>query len=473
MTPLNPYFLQGSPSEQRLVQDLINEQLRMYGQDVVYMPRKFISENTIISEAIVSRFDDSFRIEAYLNNFEGFGGQGDILSKFGVRSTDEVTFIISKERYEDFISPFLIEDSDIKVATRPQEGDLIFLPLDNSLFEVKYVEGKKPFYQLNNLYVYELRCEIYEYEDDVIDTGIKEVDISTQDFGYIQTLVMAGSGTSISTAEVNLSANQLQYTPPTNYSVRFVDLINDGYGYLSAPTIEFSPPESGGVKASAIAIMTSRSGYSGQSIEEILLINPGIGYTEPPLVIIKSNSGSGGIATAIIAENVLGPVNITYGGVGYSTEPSVSISTSPSGNNAVSRAFLNSLGEVSAIRYYDAGSGYLESPTIGIGSPTNSIGSGDYEFNEIVTGSKTGTTARVKEWDALNRILKVSIVDGNFALGENISGMGRTSGGSDAIYELTSVETYDIYDTYADNDEIEEEANDILDFSQKNPFGTF
>ena len=107
MSPLNPYFLQGSSSEQRLVQDLINEQLRMYGQDVVYLPRNIINKNTILKEITSSEFDDSFRIEAYLVNYEGFGGQGDILSKFGVKTTDEVTFIISKERYEDFISPFI------------------------------------------------------------------------------------------------------------------------------------------------------------------------------------------------------------------------------------------------------------------------------------------------------------------------------------------------------------------------------
>lgn len=473
MSPLNPYFLQGSPSEQRLVQDLINEQLKMYGQDVVYMPRKFISENTIISEAIVSKFDDSFRIEAYLNNFEGFGGQGDILSKFGVRSTDEVTFIISKERYEDFVSPFLIEDSDIKVPTRPQEGDLIYMPLDNSIFEIKYVEGKRPFYQLNNLYVYELRCELYEYEDDVIDTGIRDVDISTQEFGYIQTLTMVGSGASTSTASVDLARNLVQYTPPTNYSVRSVDLINDGYGYLSAPTIEFTSPPDGGITATAVAIMTSRNGYSGQSVEEILIINPGLGYTEPPSINIRSTSGSGAIATSIIDEGSLGPFTIISEGVGYSTTPNVSISTSPTGQNASAKAFLNSLGEVSAIRFVNSGAGYTQSPTITIDSPNIGIGTGDYEFNEIVTGSNTGTTARVKEWDATNRILKVAIIDGNFAIGESISGMGVSVNGSNAVYKLSSVETFDTYDEYADNDEIENEANDIIDFTQRNPFGTF
>jgi len=472
MAPLNPYFLQGSPSEQRLVQDLINEQLRMYGQDVVYMPRKFISENTVISEAIISRFDDSFRIEAYVNNFNGFGGQGDILSKFGVKSTDEMTFIISKERYEDFVSPFILADNDIKVATRPQEGDLIYFPLDNSLFEVKYVEGKAPFYQLNNLYVYELRCELFEYEDEVIDTGIDEVDKSVQDFGYIQTLVMVGSAASTAIASVGLASDQIQYTPPSNYSVKFIDLINDGYGYKSTPTIELSLPESGGIRATAVAIMTSRPGYSGQSIENILLTNPGIGYTEPPVVLIKSDTGFGGIATAVIDNGSIGPISIISGGVGYSTTPNVAISTSPTGENASAQVILNTENEVSEIRIINAGAGYTESPTIIIDSPIG-IETGNYVFNEVITGSKTGTTARVKDWYASTRTLKISIIDGNFALGENIVGMGTTSGGSDTSYKLMSVETDDLYDTYADNTKIEEEADQIVDFSQSNPFGIY
>ena len=125
MSPLNPYFLQGSSSEQRLVQDLINEQLRMYGQDVVYLPRNIINKNTILKEITSSEFDDSFRIEAYLVNYEGFGGQGDILSKFGVKTTDEVTFIISKERYEDFISPFISLNPQIQLKSRPEEGVVV------------------------------------------------------------------------------------------------------------------------------------------------------------------------------------------------------------------------------------------------------------------------------------------------------------------------------------------------------------
>ena len=175
--PLSPYFLQGSSNEQRLVQDLINEQLKIYGQDVVYLPRNVINKNTIMKEVTASVFDDAYRMEAYLLNYEGFEGNGDILSKFGVQTTDQVTFVVSKERYEDFISPFMAADSQIELATRPEEGDLIYLPLDNTMFEIKYVEGKKPFYQLNNLYVYTLSCEVMDYAaDELIDTSIAEVD---------------------------------------------------------------------------------------------------------------------------------------------------------------------------------------------------------------------------------------------------------------------------------------------------------
>ncbi len=160
--PLSPYFLQGSSSEQRLVQDLINEQLKIYGQDIVYLPRKIINKKTIMKEVVSSTFDDA-----------------DILQKFGVQTTDAVTFVISKERYEDFISPFLNSDSQVELASRPEEGDLIYFPLDNTMFEIKYVEGKKPFYQLNNLYVYTLSCEVMDYAlDEDIDVGIEEVPFS-------------------------------------------------------------------------------------------------------------------------------------------------------------------------------------------------------------------------------------------------------------------------------------------------------
>jgi hypothetical protein len=471
MSPLNPYFLQGSSSEQRLVQDLINEQLRMYGQDVVYLPRNIINKNTILKEITSSEFDDSFRIEAYLVNYEGFGGQGDILSKFGVKTTDEVTFIISKERYEDFISPFISSNTQIELSSRPQEGDLIYLPLDNTIFEIKYVEGKKPFYQLNNLYVYELRCEVMDYEaDDVINTSINEVDESVKDFGYIVKLIMVGLGATSASATVQLASS---LAGVGGSSVSRIDLINDGTGYLSVPIVAISTASSGGVNATAVAIMTSRSSQTGSSIDKILVINPGIGYTIAPTVSIISSSGSGGIATAIISSGSLGPINLISGGVGYSTTPIVAISTAPvGGTSATAQAFVNSSGIVTSIRYTNAGAGYTQIPAVTISSPIG-VSTGNYIFNEIVRGVSTGTTAYVNDWDYDTRILQVKTLNGSFIQGESVVGMGTTSGGSNANYKILSINTQDEYDDYADNIPIENEADEILDFSERNPFGDY
>ena len=127
--PLSPFFLNGSPSEQRLVQDLVNEHLQLFGQDILYLPRKIVNENTVIREVTASKFDDSFRLEAYLVNTDGFGTPSDVLTKFGVKDQDEITLVVSKERYDDFITPFidLFPEGERANAVSPQEGDLICL----------------------------------------------------------------------------------------------------------------------------------------------------------------------------------------------------------------------------------------------------------------------------------------------------------------------------------------------------------
>ena len=459
--PLNPYFINGTSSEQRLIQDLVNEQLKMFGQDVVYMPRKFITEKKIIKELLVSKFDDSFHLEAYISTTDGFGGQGDILSKFGVRSTDEITLIISKERFEDFITPFIQEQVDIKLTIRPQEGDLIYFPLDNALFEIKYVEGKRPFYQLNNLYVYELKCELFEYEDEVIDTGLGHIDETIKDFGYIMTLNMVNSSARNATANIGISSYQIQF--PNQKSVSYIDILNGGYGYKSTPEVLIERPPSGGISATAVAILTTRNNQS--TVGNILIVNPGIGYTEPPKVTIISSTGSGFIATSIINTGVLAPISILDAGVGYSTPPLVSISTSPTGKNAEAISVLNSSGSIAQIRYITAGAGYTGNPNIIISSPLG-ISTGNYVYNEVVIGSISGTNAYVKDWNYDTRILKVGIIDGNFALGESVVG-------SAATYKVFSIETDNIYDTYASNEEIQEVSNQVIDFSESNPFGEF
>ena len=145
---LNPFFQQGARSEQNLVQDLINEQLRMYGVEIHYLPRKYMNEKTVIREVVQSIFDDSYPLEAYVDNFDGYAENPTLLSKFGIEQTNEVNLVISRERWETYIQPLLKNESNVKLTTRPKEGDLVYFPLGDRLFEIKYVEHEKPFYQL-------------------------------------------------------------------------------------------------------------------------------------------------------------------------------------------------------------------------------------------------------------------------------------------------------------------------------------
>ena len=212
---LNPFFLQGSTSEQGLVQDLVNEQLKMYGIECHYIPRKLVTSKTIMREVIESKFDEAFPLEAYMVNTDGYAGQGDILTKFGIRSTDEATFVISRERFEQAISPFLKEDGEYTLSNRPKEGDLIFFPLGKRLFEIKFVEHEKPFYQLKKNYVYELQCELFEYEDEVIDTDVAAIDSTVQTDGYIARLTLASIG-STATANTTVVYNAVNRIYPNN-----------------------------------------------------------------------------------------------------------------------------------------------------------------------------------------------------------------------------------------------------------------
>jgi len=457
---LNPFFQQGSSSEQRLVQDLINEQLKIYGIEVTYIPRRFVRKESIISEVTSSKFDDNFLLEAYVSNFEGYTGAGDILTKFGMSLRDELTLIISKERFEDFITPFLTDsdEGELEITNRPKEGDLIYFPLGKRLFEVKFVEHEQPFYQLGRTYIYELKCELFEYEDEVIETYVEEVDTLVQEQGYISTLSLVGVG-STATASALIG---------TGY-VREIYINNDGYQYTSAPTITFSPSPIPGGTAKGIAVMSSRS------IKDILFVNAGYGYSVAPTITISGGGGVGAAATCRIEKSKYGVIGIVMNssGVGYSTEPHISIAPPGVGVTAKGISVLSSSNGISTVRIKDPGEGYSVQPIVTINPPEIISGIGTYIFNEVVIGSKSGTKARVKSWTASSKILKISFVGINttsrgFIPGENVVGSS-----SSAIYTIKNYYDFDLYDKYSQNEEFEIEAESIIDFSEKNPFGTF
>ena len=460
---LNPFFLQGSPNEQRLVQELINEQLRIYGVEVVYIPRKFVRKETILKEISSSKFDDNFALEAYVNNYDGYSGQGDILTKFGMSLKDDLSLIISKERFEDFISPFLESENDeeIVLSSRPREGDLVYFPLGQRLFEVKFVEHEQPFYQLGKLYVYELKCELFEYEDEVIDTSIDEIDTQVENEGYITTLKLIGIGRTASASA----------TIGSGY-IRKIILNNDGYGYTQPPTVSISTAPNGGINATAEVLTTSKSGI--YSIKDIVLINAGTGYTEVPSINISGN-GVGAAATCIIEKTNFGVISILVddNGVGYSTSPLVRIEGNVGLGETARASSIIGIGQtVSSIRITNPGVGYTVFPQVVIDGPPILSGTGNYIFNEIVTGSRSGTRARVKSWDLNTKDLKVSMVTNassrGFFPGEIIIGSI-----SNAQYSTESYSNWDRYDTYGENLQIQEEADLIIDFSESNPFGSY
>jgi len=178
--PRNVYFSQAVKSEQNLYEDLIIESLGIYGQDVYYIPRTLVNRDNILGEDPASKFDDAYLMEMYIENTEGFEGAGDLYSKFGLEIRDDATFIVSRRRWESRIGVF----SSNLVDPRPQEGDLIFLPMTNSFFEISFVEDDSPFYQLSNLPVYKMQCSLFEFNDEEFDTGVAEIDDKTVQSAY-------------------------------------------------------------------------------------------------------------------------------------------------------------------------------------------------------------------------------------------------------------------------------------------------
>ena len=473
--PLNPFFLQGSASEQRLVQDLINEQLKIFGVEVFYMPRKFIGTDNVMKENVVARFDDSFALEAYVQNYEGFAGSGDLMTKFGVRTTDELTLVISRERYDDFVSVFYQDGEDeTKLTSRPKEGDLIYFPLSDSLFEVKFVEHEQPFYQLGKLYMYQLTCELYEYEDAVIDTSITEIDNNAEDDGFIATLTLAGLGqTAAFSAGLSTSG------------VNTITLINDGFGYTSPPAVAISTSPSGSTDANATAVAITTSAGAGSttfSIKEVLITNPGFGYTIPPTITFSGAGGSGAVARAGIGTNVAKILFSSAAGSKYTSPPVVSISTSPSGlstANATGVAIVSAAGTITDIRLTNAGFGYASPPVITIANPNTGVGTGNFFLNEVVKGQSSLCTARVKDWDSDTNILKISNIATNFALGEILVGSATTGEfpgmGQTGSYTISKISLDNFQDDeFANNLVIENEADGgLVDFTESNPFGSF
>jgi hypothetical protein len=479
---LNPFFLNGTKAEQGLVQDLINEQLRMYGVEVYYIPRIFKKENTIIKEVVESEFQNAYPLEAYVNDYEGYGGQGTILSKFGLQDMDDLSLSISRERFETYIVPLIKQLPNIKFPDRPKEGDLIWFPLGDRLFEIKFVEHEQPFYPLQGNYTYDLKCELYRYEQgEVINTSIDQIDDNIIDAGYIQTLQMIGT-----------AVTATAYTSITNDGIQYIEVTNMGRGYTSVPTVAISSAFPG--TGYPTFIPAGRTGIATAVLEKNLpdfcemdtnkskvvrvdLINPGYGYTQTPSLSILGGGGENATAKAYLKDGIIGIITLSNAGSGYSIRPSVTFVGGGTTVSAAATVRLTPSGSIEGIYITNAGAGYSTTPQIIIGSPSAG-GTGTYDFNEVVVGTISSTTARVKRWNINNYLLEVGNLNGKFVDGDVL--VGQESGSRYTVRIINTDNLADPQDqfkdnkedVFADNKNIQQEANLIIDFSEQNPFGT-
>jgi hypothetical protein len=464
---LNNYFrATGARNEQDLAQSLVDEHIKMHGIEFVYMPRSFVNTKTVMREVSSSKFEKSFPLEGYIENYEGFGDQYNLLTKFGVRSTAEMQITISQARFGELITPVLRREGGLGIDTpvRPLEGDLVYFPLGDLLFEIKHVKHTAPtFYALGKNYCYVLECEMFELGDEKIETGIGEIDNDFATLGYNVTMSLSGVGTT-ATAITSL----------VNGGIHKIKIFNEGTGFTQDPTVLISKPNGTGRRATAVAITTANA-QGSRSLQEFRLTDPGFGYTTAPSISITPVDGQGGgvsIGVGIATVGAVGIITVTAKGSDYVVPPTVTFTAAPSGGvTAIGTAILVD-GQVDRIITTNAGYGYTIAPTVTVGA-AGTVGVGTFSYGMILTGKSSSTTAYATSWDATTGTLLAKDLTGKFSVGELIVGTAKTTGETIA-YRLNSIDYNDDetnLDSYGDNVSLQSEGDAILDFTEKNPFG--
>ena len=356
-----------SSQEQKFIENLVVESIEIYGQDIYYVPRTLVNRDTVFGEDSDSTFDSARAIRAYVNNVEGWEGQGELLSKFGIRVEDKTTFIFSREKFTEKVDDL----ETLIVEGRPNEGDLIWFPVTKHLFEIKFVEVERPFYQLGRNFVWECQCELFEYSDEELDTGVAEIDAIETTFANAIKLIMDPGGSGDFTVGEEIVGDQ----------------------FLARATAT----------------------VSGGAVTGFTVTDGGEGYKSalPPSITITGGGGSGATATATVdAAGLVTGLTVTAGGTGYTSAPTVTVDFSPKDNRA-----------------------------------------------------------EVKSWNSTTRALEVINRSGTFNTGETVKGL--TSGALWSPETYNTLNNTNLSDTVDQNFNIESEADDILDFTETNPFGEF
>ena len=366
--PTSPYFptyYSGHSGEQNLVQDLVDEQIKLFGSDIYYIPRIVLQDSTL-DEVRYSKYQEQFQIEMILQNVMGFGDNAEFISKFGLRITDEIIFRVSTRRWTEEVAE---HNPTLTVPERPNEGDLLYFPLTEDIYEIKFVGKEEPFFQFGKIQFFAITAEIYEVGQDDFDTGIETIDSVERLFDNAIKLVMDPGGSGDFTVGE--------------------EVVGDEFLARATSTI------------------------TGDAVTSVTVTDGGAHYkvATPPTVTITGGGGSGATATATVSSTgIVNGVTITAGGTGYTSAPTVTIDYSPKDNRA-----------------------------------------------------------EVKSWDSATRSLQVINRTGTFTTAEVITGL--TSGAQ------WSPETFDtlnnVNSSYDQNREIEDDADNIVDWTEGNPFGEF
>jgi len=458
------YFPQygGVATEQNLVQDLVDEQIKLFGSDVFYIPRIHLKDKSL-GEIIQSEFSQSYMIEMFLVNVEGFGAGAEFVSKFGLRITDEITFVVSRRRWEQSANPAL----NLAVDGRPNEGDLIYFPMTEDLYEVKYVERENPFFQLGKQYFYQLTAEIYEQGADKFDTGIDEVDDVERQFSNITTLNVGL--TTRQTATGTLAVN-----PSGVITTATITLAGTGYNIAPNVTIGNVGSGSGGSITSSIidggvttlTVANGGSGYDPSNLPTITVDAPpeAIQFVNDEHVVIGGFTQQGGgrswtSSNKVITVTALGAFDSIFATTTQKKyfywkfeDKRISYVYQYNGTTATT---------VSGYFYYDS----VNSKYIINAWEDTSTNGGQATVYDLMSA----TIAEVADWNGVTNVLEVMNRTGNFLDGDMIRGVE-----SNAIYTLGTFSTIDNQSTEWDqNAAIEDGADDLIDWGEKNPFGEF
>ena len=460
------YFPQhgGVATEQNLVQDLVDEQIKLFGSDVFYIPRVHLKDQTL-GEVIQSEFNQSYMIEMFLVNVEGFGAGAEFVSKFGLRITDDITFVVSRRRWEQSANPAL----NLAVDGRPNEGDLIYFPMTEDLYEVKYVERENPFFQLGKQYFYQLTAEIYEQGADKFDTGIDEIDDVERDFSNITTLNL-----SLTTRQT--ATGTLQVDSSGAISQATVTLAGTGYNTPPNVTIGNAGNGSGGIITTSIM---------DGGVVTLTIVNGGSGYdstnVDPPTITIDAPPE----AVQFLNDEhvVIGGFTAQGSGRSWTSSNKVITITGSGGFDPVfatttQKKYFYWKFEDKRIGYVYQYNGTTATTTPGyfyydtanvkyiINAWEETTTSGG---QAILYDLMSATIAEVADWNGVTYTLEVMNRTGNFIDGDMIRGVE-----SNAIYTLGTFSTIDNQSTeYDQNQAIETGADDIVDWGEVNPFGEF